>query len=137
MRAINASVYVAPVRGVLSHGYHGNCTAPIKVLDYYYYYYYYYYCCRGDGLAWWLERWTRDPKDQGSNPVRSPRFFGEFFQVKNVVLTRCRCALQPLCVYAHTRMITYARHVKDLVVHVRVQWITETQKDPACTLLTG
>ena len=30
-----------------------------------------------------------------------------YFSVKNVVLTRCWCA-QPLCVYAHTTMITYA-----------------------------
>ena len=28
-------------------------------------------------------------------------------------------------------------HVKELVVHVSVWWITETRKDPACTLLTG
>ena len=32
----------------------------------------------------------------------------EFFRVRNVVLTRFRCA-QPLCVYACIRMITYAR----------------------------
>ena len=37
MRAIYVSVYIAPVRGALSHG------APIKVLHYYCYYYYYYY----------------------------------------------------------------------------------------------
>ena len=53
----------------------------------------------------------------------------EFFQVKNVVLTCCRCA-QPLCVHACARMIT---HDKDPVVHVRVWWNTETIKDPACT----
>ena len=28
---------------------------------------------RGDGLAQWLERWTRDPKVEGSNPIRSAR----------------------------------------------------------------
>ena len=27
-------------------------------------------------------------------------------------------------------------HIKDPVVHGRVWWITETRKDPACTLLT-
>ena len=27
-------------------------------------------------------------------------------------------------------------HDHDPVVHVKVRWITETQKDPACTLLT-
>ena len=26
-----------------------------------------------DGLAQWLERWTRDPKVEGSNPVKSTR----------------------------------------------------------------
>ena len=33
----------------------------------------------------------------------------EFFRVKNVVLTRRRWCAQPLCVYARTKMITYAR----------------------------
>ena len=32
----------------------------------------------------------------------------EFFRVKKVVLTRCRCA-QPLCVYARIRKTMYAR----------------------------
>ena len=27
----------------------------------------------GDGLAQWLERWTGDPKIEGSNPVRSTK----------------------------------------------------------------
>ena len=39
----------------------------------------------GDGFAQWLERWTRDPKVEGSNPVRSTR--KTFFpRVKKVVL---------------------------------------------------
>ena len=63
---------------------------------------------RGDEVAQWVERRTRDPKDQGSNPVGSTRKNCEFFRVKNVVLTGCRCALPP-CVYARTRMTTYAR----------------------------
>ena len=43
--------------------------------------------------------------------------------------------LTPVCVYAciADHLLT---HVKDPVVHVSVQWITETRKDPACTLLT-
>ena len=49
-----------------------------------------------------------DPKDEGSNPVRSTRNMCEFSRVKNVVQTRFRCA-QPPCVHARTRMITYAR----------------------------
>ena len=28
---------------------------------------------KGDGLAQWLERWTGDPKVEGSNPARSTR----------------------------------------------------------------
>ena len=51
----------------------------------------------GDRLAQWLERWTGDPKVEGSNP-----------RVKKFVLTRCRCAQRP-CVYAHIRKTLYAR----------------------------
>ena len=62
-------------------------------------------------MAQLVERWTRDPKNGGSNTVciRGTRKICEFFQAKNVVLTRCRCA-QPLCVYARIRMITYTRY---------------------------
>ena len=49
-----------------------------------------------------------DPKDEGLNPVRSTKQICEFFRVKNVVLTRCRCA-HPSCVHARTIMITYRR----------------------------
>ena len=62
----------------------------------------------GHGVAQCLERQTRDPKDRDSNPIRSTRKMCEFSRVKIVVLHRCRCA-QPPYVYAHTRMITYAR----------------------------
>ena len=48
MRAIHVSVRVAPVRGALSHGDHGNCTAPIKVLHYYYYYQVWGWCLQVD-----------------------------------------------------------------------------------------
>ena len=37
--------------------------------------------------------------DSSSNPARSTRQNCEFFRVKNVVLTRCRCA-QYLCVHS-------------------------------------
>ena len=43
-----------------------------------------------DGVAQLVERQAQDPKDRGSNPVRSTRKTCEFFRVKNVVLTRCR-----------------------------------------------
>ena len=42
-----------------------------------------------------IEHQTRDPKTWGSNPVRSTNKICEFFRVKNIVLTRCRCAQQP------------------------------------------
>ena len=58
------------------------------------------------GVAQWLECWTEDPKVEGSNPVRSTRKT-DFFQVKKVVLTHCRCA-QPLCVYTCIRNTMYA-----------------------------
>ena len=54
------------------------------------------------GVSQLVECWTQDPKIRGLNPVRSTRIICEFFQVKNVVLTRCWCA-QPLCVYMHTQ----------------------------------
>ena len=38
----------------------------------------------------------------------------------------------------YTRAYEWSRtHVKDLVVQVRVRWITETQKKPACTCKSG
>ena len=52
---------------------------------------------RGAGVAQLVERRTRDPETQGSNPVRSTRKMCEsFFPSQNVMLTRCRCA-QPPC----------------------------------------
>ena len=54
-----------------------------------------------------------------------------FFQSKMLC---CQCAQLP-CVYkARIRIIL--THVEDPVVHVRVRWITETRKDPACSLRT-
>ena len=39
---------------------------------------------RGDGLAQWLERWTEDPKVEGSNPVRSTRKTLSFSESKRL-----------------------------------------------------
>ena len=47
------------------------------------------------GVAQWLERRAQGPKDRGSNPGRSTRQICELFRVRNVVLTRCRCAQPP------------------------------------------
>ena len=69
----------------------------------------------GGGVVQFSERRTRDPKTRGSNPVRSTRKKKwEFVRVKNVVLTRCRCAQPPcVCIRAHTK---WSRtHAKDLV----------------------
>ena len=63
---------------------------------------------RGDGVAQLVERRTRDPKDRGSNPVSSTRKKCEFFRVKNVVLTPCRC------VYARTHKNDHVRMIKIL-----------------------
>ena len=45
---------------------------------------------------------------------------------------RLSCGVRaPPCAIA---CINICAHVKDLVVHVRVRWITETLKHPACTI---
>ena len=46
---------------------------------------------QGDGVAQLEERQTRDPMVR-TPPASGPQEKVEFFQVKNVVLTRCRCA---------------------------------------------
>ena len=68
------------------------------------------------------------------SPGRRQRM-GKYFQ--NIVVFRCQCVvLNPRVLYTHAQ--EWSRmHVKDPVVHVRVWWITETRKDPACPLLTG
>ena len=64
----------------------------------------------GDGVAQWVERRTRDPKTRGSNPVKSTRKMCAIFRVKNVVLTRCRCAQTPVCM--RTRNNDHVRTLK-------------------------
>ena len=39
---------------------------------------------RCDGLAQWLERWTGDPKVEGSNPVGSTRKTWSFSESKRL-----------------------------------------------------
>ena len=78
------------------------------------------------GVAQLIERQPQDQMDsmtQGSNLVSTRTNCDFFFRVKNVVLTRRRCAQPPVCIYTCTRSHT---HVKDPVVHVKVWWITET-----------
>ena len=84
---------------------------------------------RGGGLVHLVEGRTRDPKTGGSNPacVMSTRKISEsFFRVKNVVLTRCRCAPPPR-VYTRTHKNDHVRTLRDPVVHVRVRWNTESR----------
>ena len=75
--------------------------------------------------GWRVEHWTWDPKDQGSNPVRSTRIFLGVFQSQ-------KCCLPNPCVYTHAQEWSRT-HYKDPVVHVRVRWIAKARKDPACT----
>ena len=59
---------------------------------------------RGNGVAQLVEHRIRDPKNGGSNPICVMRLtkICEFFRVKNVVLTRCRCAQPPsVCTRTH------------------------------------
>ena len=64
---------------------------------------------RRDGVA----QLVRASDSRSKYPRLEPRqehkkYLWEFIRVKHVMLTQCRCA-QTLCVYARTRMITYAR----------------------------
>ena len=71
---------------------------------------------RGDGVAQWLERWTGDPKVEGSNPVKSTRKSLSFQSQKGCADSLSVCP-NLVCIHAHA----YERpctHVKDPVVHV-------------------
>ena len=51
-------------------------------------------CKPGAGIAWWLAHWTRDPKDESSNPGRSGgRIF--FARINFFVLTLIRYLFHP------------------------------------------
>ena len=66
---------------------------------------------------------------RGCLPVNCRKSYESFSESKcPVLLLVCPT---PVCMRMHKN-----DHVKDPVVHVRVRWITETQKDPAYTLLT-
>ena len=63
------------------------------------------------GVNQLVERRPQDRMDsmtRGSNPILSTRKSCEFFRVEDVVPSHCKC-VQPPCVYARIRMITYAR----------------------------
>ena len=71
----------------------------------------------GDGVGHLVQRRTQDPKDQGSNPVRSTGKMCEFVQVKIVVLTRCRRAQTPctdIYIYIRTRKNHHVRTIQIL-----------------------
>ena len=67
----------------------------------------------GAEVTQFLERRTQDPKDRGSNPVRSTRTTLIFSRVNKVVLARCRCvcAQPPVCIRAHKN-----EHVRTLKI---------------------
>ena len=84
-------------------------------------------CWKCDGVAQLVKRKTQDPKDRGSSPVRSTRnIFESFFKSK--ILCWLAVGVPNPHVYTHVQEWSHI-HVKDPVVHVRVWWITETQKD--------
>ena len=97
--------------------------------------------CVGVGVAQWVGRqrlqtlWNQRPQFEPRVSETQEQICGSFFWVKNVVLTRCWCALTPVSIYTHAWEWS-RKHVKDPVVHVRVCWIMETRKDSAITLLT-
>ena len=64
--------------------------------------------------------------DTGSTPLCGKGFFSE----SSFSADSLRCIRTPPC--AITR-IKICAHVKDPVVHVRLRWIMETLKHPACT----
>ena len=69
----------------------------------------------------------RHATDAGSIPRCGKGFFSQS-QLSVQTLT---CVRVPPCAIA---CIYISAHVKDLVVHVRVRWIMETLKHPACTV---
>ena len=67
-------------------------------------------------------------------PLRQVRFPGAARNFSPSANFRCRLSfgvLTPMCAVAG---INICAHVKDLVVHVKVRWILETLKHPACTV---
>ena len=59
-----------------------------------------------DGMAQLVERRARDPKTRSSNPVRSTRKNCESFS-KSTMCWLAVGVLNPMCIYACIRMITY------------------------------
>ena len=79
------------------------------------------------------ERRPRDPMNsmtRDSNAVRSTRQICKCFSESKYCADSLSVCPGHLRVYTHS----YERaHVKAPVVHVRLRWIMETQKQPACT----
>ena len=72
--------------------------------------------------------WDQHAADAGSIPWCSKGFFS---QSQLSVQTLLRVSIYPPCA---TACINICAHIKDLLVHVRVWWIMETLKHPACTV---
>ena len=73
----------------------------------------------GEGVAQLVEHRSRDPMAQGLTPPPLSK-----------MLCQLIVGVPNSCVYMHA-------HIKDPMIHVRVWWITETRKDPACAFRTG
>ena len=90
-------------------------------------------------MGWWGgsigRASTQDPKTRGLNPFRSTiTKFVSYLRVKML----CWLIVSVPNPRVYTHAYEWPRtHVKDPVVRVRVWWITEAWKDPACTRRTG
>ena len=85
-----------------------------------------------------LKRQDRDlaqlVEHRTGTPLTQIRFLGAARNFSPKVNFQCRlshCVLKTPCAIAYIYICT---HVEDPAVHVRVQWITETLKHPACTV---
>ena len=80
--------------------------------------------CAGGDIAQLVEHRTGTPSMQIRFPgVARVLFLFCFFSLPKPIFIPCKLA----CIYV-------CAHVKDSAVHVRVRWIMETLKHPACTV---
>ena len=80
----------------------------------------------GGDLAQLVERRT-------GTPLSQVRFPGAAMDFSPRVNFQCRLSYGVRTPSSATACLSICTHVKDPVVHVRVRWIMETLKHPACT----
>ena len=89
---------------------------------------------RGGSIGWASDSRSKHPRFEPCHEYK--KHLWEFFPSPNLRL--CWLAVGVPKPHVYTHAYEWSRtHAKDPVVHVRVQWITETRKDPACTCRTG